>query len=41
LNIHFILCEQAVVRRKNIALIVAAEAQREAAAAAYLVKGLG
>ncbi|CAL4921093.1 unnamed protein product [Urochloa decumbens] len=32
---------KAVVRRKNIALIVAAEAQREAAAAAYLVKGLG
>ncbi|CAN6302055.1 unnamed protein product [Urochloa humidicola] len=32
---------KAVVRRKNIALIVAAEAQREATAAAYLVKGLG
>lgn len=32
---------KAVVRRKNIALIVAAEAQREASAAAYLVKGLG
>ncbi|KAJ1298512.1 hypothetical protein BS78_01G459400 [Paspalum vaginatum] len=32
---------KAVVRRKNIALVVAAEAQREAAAAAYLVKGLG
>ncbi|XP_062216604.1 uncharacterized protein LOC133916784 [Phragmites australis] len=32
---------KAVVRRKNIALIVAAEAQREATAAASLVKGLG
>ncbi|KAM0831654.1 hypothetical protein ACQ4PT_065369 [Festuca glaucescens] len=32
---------KAVVRRKTIALIVAAEAQREATAAASLVKGLG
>ncbi|XP_062210106.1 uncharacterized protein LOC133911741 [Phragmites australis] len=32
---------KAVVKRKNIALIVAAEAQREAAAAAALIKGLG
>ncbi|KAK3148199.1 hypothetical protein QOZ80_3BG0291980 [Eleusine coracana subsp. coracana] len=32
---------KAVVRRKNVALIVAAEAQREASAAASLVKGLG
>ncbi|XP_006649504.1 uncharacterized protein LOC102710767 [Oryza brachyantha] len=32
---------KAVVRRKNIALVVAAEAQREATAAASLVKGLG
>ncbi|KAL6649336.1 hypothetical protein ACP70R_013560 [Stipagrostis hirtigluma subsp. patula] len=32
---------KAVVRRKNIALIVAAEAQREATAAASLVKALG
>ncbi|GJN08884.1 hypothetical protein PR202_ga26844 [Eleusine coracana subsp. coracana] len=32
---------KAVARRKNIALIVAAEAQREASAAASLVKGLG
>nr|CAB3496887.1 unnamed protein product [Digitaria exilis] len=32
---------KAVVRRKNIALVAAAEAQREAAAAACLVKGLG
>jgi hypothetical protein len=32
---------KAVLRRKNIALIVAAEAQREATAAASLVKGLG
>ncbi|KAF0891303.1 hypothetical protein E2562_009478 [Oryza meyeriana var. granulata] len=32
---------KAVVRRKSIALVVAAEAQREATAAASLVKGLG
>ncbi|KAL5217788.1 hypothetical protein ABZP36_018472 [Zizania latifolia] len=32
---------KAVVRRKNIALVVAAEAQREATAAASLVKALG
>lgn len=32
---------KAVVRRKTIALIIAAEAQREATAAASLVKGLG